>query len=548
MINKKILVSVIVPVYNLYPYLNKALNSIVNQTYGEIEIIIINDGSTDQTRQLCLEWIEKDERIVYIEKKNEGQGVAKNLGVYRAQGEYIAFVDGDDWIAPDYIEKLLETTLQYQSDICICDYYTWSRKTNVYKENRSEVLFENTNSGEVKKRIIYSFPAILCRIIFRKQFLVDNIIYMPGIPYEDTCVFPEIILLAESISYCQECLYYYWSDRDDSTTNSKQVAGISGFIQIIPIMLKNLSVKNILCGNEIAIEGYVSKRAYKMFDKIELLEDRLQSEVKEELNNMMDKYYPERIKRGDKTALILGSFNSRWIYNKYLWNKKKRPTHFAFTSLIAQYLGEETLFSIKHSNMFRELAIRYDLEKKFAKDVEENQYQDILMIDFMEEHYDICLLEDNSYITRSDAFLDAEIHGIKKIKKIIKSGSEEYLQLWMKACQKFIKVLTKKWKNKKVVLLKTALTTGYGKYCIQNKYERQSEICLFNKTLKFMEEFFIRNFPAAEIIQITDELVFTDIDEKYGRTPFLMNSYYYAEGAWQLRNILHFNGDEDNVS
>ncbi|MDR0968825.1 MAG: glycosyltransferase [Holosporaceae bacterium] len=112
-------VSVIVPIYNVEKFLADCLNSVVNQTLKDIEIICVNDGSTDGSRKILEEFAAKDGRFVVIDQENKGQGAARNLGLDIAKGEYIGFVDGDDWIELDFFEKLYNAAKKYNADM-IC--------------------------------------------------------------------------------------------------------------------------------------------------------------------------------------------------------------------------------------------------------------------------------------------------------------------------------------------------------------------------------------------------------------------------------------------
>ena len=117
------MVSVIVPVYNTELYLEECIQSIVNQTYRELEIIIINDGSTDNSGSICRRWEKLDRRIKYIEKKNEGQGIARNIGIQLSTGDYILFVDSDDYIEKYLITRVIEFMKKEEADICVYSHY-----------------------------------------------------------------------------------------------------------------------------------------------------------------------------------------------------------------------------------------------------------------------------------------------------------------------------------------------------------------------------------------------------------------------------------------
>ena len=118
------LVSIIVPIYKVEPYLRRCLDSIVNQTYTNLEIILVDDGSPDGCPQICDEYAAKDKRIVVIHKENGGLSDARNAGLDICKGEYIFFIDSDDWIKTDTIEFLYKITQDKKSDIVIGDYIT----------------------------------------------------------------------------------------------------------------------------------------------------------------------------------------------------------------------------------------------------------------------------------------------------------------------------------------------------------------------------------------------------------------------------------------
>lgn len=126
------LVSIIVPVYNVEKYLDRCMKSVVDQTYKNLEILLIDDGSPDQCPQMCDEWAKKDNRIRVIHKQNEGQGIARNVGIEHASGEFICFFDSDDYIAIDLIEKAYRKICQEQAEIVIYGSTTASPKDNIF--------------------------------------------------------------------------------------------------------------------------------------------------------------------------------------------------------------------------------------------------------------------------------------------------------------------------------------------------------------------------------------------------------------------------------
>ena len=116
-------VSVIVPVYNVAPYLDQCMESLVNQTYRNLEIVVVNDGSTDDSPRICEEWSRRDSRVVLVNKQNAGLGEARNTGMEHATGEYVGFVDSDDYVDRDFYRRMVKAALDNDSDVVQCNYY-----------------------------------------------------------------------------------------------------------------------------------------------------------------------------------------------------------------------------------------------------------------------------------------------------------------------------------------------------------------------------------------------------------------------------------------
>jgi len=200
----KVRVSVIVPVYNMEKYLSKCLDSLVNQTFEDIEIILINDGSTDNSENIIKEYLERySKKIVYIKKENEGQGVARNLGIDKARGEYITFVDSDDYVDVTMIEKLYSSIIKEKADISVSRGLIEVRSDNLLI---NDFIFNNEES--VKRYILNNFGPVAKLI--KKDIIINNQLYFPSLrAYEDIAVVPLWGLFANGISFVEEPLYYY---------------------------------------------------------------------------------------------------------------------------------------------------------------------------------------------------------------------------------------------------------------------------------------------------------------------------------------------------
>lgn len=218
----KELVSVIVPVYNVEKYVDECIRSICMQTYPYIEIIIVDDGSTDGSGKKCNIWAEKDNRIQVIHKKNGGLSDARNHGLARAKGEWLLFVDSDDYITYDLIEKILNTVKKFsydKIDIVFYGYTEFGENDEIDKDiEAGEQPFVKT-SKEVIKDIVYGIePVMVCTKLYRAKIWV-NLRFPIGRIHEDDYVILPTLETARDICIMREKMYFY-RRRKSSLSNS----------------------------------------------------------------------------------------------------------------------------------------------------------------------------------------------------------------------------------------------------------------------------------------------------------------------------------------
>ena len=208
------LISLIVPIYNVENYLRMCLDSIANQTYSNIEVLLVNDGSPDGSAAICQEFVAKDSRFRYIEKANGGLSDARNVGIARAQGEFLSFVDSDDWIEPTYVEDLYRAALLNDAEVVVSNYQEFHQERNVYLIHLFEDYYETHYSGE---ELIQQLPLLERKdlsfktswgILFARR-LFDIISFPKGKMVEDTRT--NYRLFAESCrsTYIHKALYNY---------------------------------------------------------------------------------------------------------------------------------------------------------------------------------------------------------------------------------------------------------------------------------------------------------------------------------------------------
>ena len=209
-------ITIIVPVYNVEHYLDKCLDSLINQTYKNLEIIVINDGSIDNSGIICQEYAQKDNRIIYIEKENGGQSEARNMGLDRMTGSYVTFVDSDDWIELDYVEILYKKITEYQADIAVGNYYSFNETEGMYYfhifgDSYHEKVYDNVSIFEnlYESQEMKSFALISVWGKLYKADLVKHLRFDIGKLGEDGYLNQKIYLLAEKTIYLNKGLYAY---------------------------------------------------------------------------------------------------------------------------------------------------------------------------------------------------------------------------------------------------------------------------------------------------------------------------------------------------
>ena len=208
------MVSVIVPVYNLESLIERCIKSIINQTYKDLEIIIINDGSTDNSEEIIEKYAKQDKRIKYHYKENSGQATTRNLGIDKSKGKYILFVDGDDWIELNMIEDMVNSANE-ETELVISDYYI-----DYYDITIVGISVPHYSDDETKN-LILSNPGP-CYKLYKSNIIKKHKPFFPeGIIYEDLAIIPYINSLIKSSVYLKKP-YYHYCIRENSTIHKNK--------------------------------------------------------------------------------------------------------------------------------------------------------------------------------------------------------------------------------------------------------------------------------------------------------------------------------------
>ena len=216
------LISVIVPIYNAEKFIDKSVGSVINQTYQNLEILLIDDGSTDSSSLLCDEYAKKDKRIKVFHQENKGLSCARNKGIDNANGDYYVFIDADDEALPKMIEELYKLLKENDADISICSY------EELYEDGTVISPCTNGNKGKIwsytddKKYLQIEYDYIRTVVQWNKLFkkeIFDDLRYPEGLYHEDEHIIHRQLQKAKKVTYTSEVLYIYYRHEGSITFN-----------------------------------------------------------------------------------------------------------------------------------------------------------------------------------------------------------------------------------------------------------------------------------------------------------------------------------------
>ncbi len=257
-------VSVIVPVYRVEEYLSKCIESVLNQTYHDFELILVNDGSPDNSGKICDEYAKKDSRIKVIHKENGGPASCVNRGIKESTGEYITFSDSDDWLEPDYLKELYNGIYDNNCDMAICDY------KKVYAQKEINVNSCKISEGISNKRTIKNdiLPFIIteqsknessliahsrCAKIFKRELLINNFKYFrEDVRWgEDFLMTLSCLCDCEKINYLKGLYLYNYRFNHNSLTQSYNKTYFKEYYELTKHLKTIAEEKNISENNQI---------------------------------------------------------------------------------------------------------------------------------------------------------------------------------------------------------------------------------------------------------------------------------------------------------
>ena len=247
--------SIIIPVFNTEPYLPQCLESIIGQSFSDFELILVDDGSTDNCPTICDDYSQQDARVKVIHKKNEGVSVARNTGMKTAKGDYLTVVDSDDWLEKDMYQSMFQYINKYDADVVMCDCIKdYSDRSEVYTHDirpgfysYEQLLNEYYPHLLMMENVEYPATISNCLMIWKRSITSNNNIeYLNGVKYSEDLLFgAQIMSQAKSFYYMKEIPLYHYCVRESSSSHSYKSDKWNDYIRLYEHAKAFFSEKNI---------------------------------------------------------------------------------------------------------------------------------------------------------------------------------------------------------------------------------------------------------------------------------------------------------------
>lgn len=524
------MVSIIIPVYETESFLNKCIDSVLSQTCKDIEIVFVIASGRDNSEVICEEYSKIDSRIRIVNQIGNGAGNARNQGVSIAQGEFICFVDSDDWVEPDFVEKLLGELQRSESDIVECDYF-WG-------ENGVERIGGNSPYNRIDPNLLRVCAAPACwKQMYRKDFLEKKHLQFANTVAEDLFLYSDMYRVCKKSAFIEEPLYHY-RIRSGSFTDSatKDAYKYKELISLFGMIVERYRKRNYELTAFEELKRQITPHATIRYRKIA---SRTKKDTAQELWNQSNKFFSEIFENPanpfSRKVIAVGGYNLGRISN-YFSADKISNIRFSFSSLISAMSQKDDNISVSCENEYRQNMILKDIGGVFVKSIESFN-PDLLLIDFLEERFDI-IIHNDCYYTYSDAFMDSQ-HNLKEF-NVISRMSANCDILWERSCNSFVELIERLDERCDVVLVENYLSEGIG-----NIYKRDDtfnhRVRELNSKLKKYYCYLEEKCKRIKVIrwnEIPDILKYTDEQFEHGVKPEHLNQYYYSYVANCIFDLL----------
>jgi glycosyltransferase involved in cell wall biosynthesis len=307
-------ISIVIPIYNMQNFLKRCLDSVLQNEYNNLEIILINDGSTDDSEAICFSYKDKDPRFVYIKKENGGLSFARNVGLDNATGDFIVFLDSDDWLAPNALDVLIKTAQETNAKIIE---YRAKITNNTQEETQTKKHHKETNKSALLRIYKNRHFGVWNRMVHKS--LLQQLRFVEGQIYEDVLFTTKLLNNVDEIVYLDQFLYFYFFENTTSLVRGnyslKQLDHIKSIEQTLQFALENKIDNDLLKAiykhyETICVNNYISLTQNSALDKTHILK----KEIKNKISHSKVKHI--------KNAKLIANFPV-WLTSLYFAFRKK---------------------------------------------------------------------------------------------------------------------------------------------------------------------------------------------------------------------------------
>ena len=533
-------ISVILPVYNIGAYLEPCMKSLQAQTFSDFEMLLINDGSTDDSAVRCRRWAERDGRVRFIDKENEGVAAARNLGVRLARGKYIAFVDPDDWLDPAYLEKL-RAPLEAGANFSECDLWRCDNRTGrqIYRSCAGRAGREYTFREHMK----YA-PTATYKSMSRRELWEKHQIRMPDCAFESPAIYALVLALSGGVASVPEALYYYRRFRENSLIENgyakkdgrpDDTLGIGA----MEFLLGEFRRCGLYEAYRDVLEGVVK---YRLSDILAMQFHRRTPEVFRTLAANQRRFLGEAFPQGhNEPYLTWGGYNLNRILTHMNWLNDP-SCRFNFSSIVSVCGGAGApLPPAEHKNRYREIMLERERTRYFW-DALEREKPRYLFLDLIEERFDL-VCAGGRYLTKSDAW-DGRTGGGGE-GELLRRTDPTCRALFEKSAGEFVRRIRKAAPGVRPVIVESLLSETVGDADGQEPFPGLEEIRETNGILRACYRTLEALWPEAVVIPTEgDPLCFTDRKFEYGAIPSHKNEIFNQRLAERIEARLAATGKE----
>lgn len=511
-------VSVILPVYNVADYIDECMQSLVRQTFRDFEMILINDGSTDDSYEKCMQWAWADGRVRVFDRANGGVASARNFGLEKVRGEWIAFVDPDDWVEDTYLEKLRTALLDAGADFAECDLWRYDNRTG---EKTYRSCYGRLGTPYTLREHMKYGPVATYKSMSKRSLWMENGVRIPNCSCESPGVYSLILALSGKVANVRQPLYYYRRFRKGSLIENYSGKDNRLGIESLEFLVGEFKRTGLYDAYKDVLEGVVT---YRLSDILALqFYRKAENDFREMVCNyrsFLSRMFPASEKR---PYITWGGYNLNRIMT-HMCMLHDPYLRFNFSSIIGVMNEDRTdLPKVIHKNKYRQIMVEREFGQRIWTILEEEK-PSFIFLDLLEERFDILEL-DGRYLTISDAFeghsCAAEM--LEKGRRIARNSSE-CDRLWKDSAVSFFRRICEAVPQEHVFILENYLCEKVGNLEEQQAFQQIEKIRESNRVLKGYYDFLRRRLPDARFFCFTDEpLYFTDERYEYGAIPSHLN-------------------------